>query len=409
VPRFSATLRHSDLPTVTSGTSVDQLHIERNQCRGASNSRDPAAGHLLGEASTAPRAAKDPYSSFAQLVSDIVPVTVAGDDLAQLLSAAYTAISRPPSERMQCLQQALGAPVSAADFKALDQAHDRLREARASLRLPEVLLNGRPAPARPWHPPPGTSYACLLLSPRSAVVRLCDPYGRLNQAQQAGQTDTAVSAVSSSGATMRFSGERAASVKQRDFNPDPDSDDEAMGVRRNQATLTWLECTICEVTGLSPPSKGGDDSVLLLVLRALAGPASGDAVAGEILEMLGFDHIDVAARIVNARVVRIPHELLSLQHVLMCPVRCVDNRSVRFQRQSRVQTCSLASLQGVLDSLKKAVEMMRAADAANTGEDKSNVSVTVKLSTASQKAIEKMERKAARKAKSKGSGGRVCL
>jgi hypothetical protein len=148
-------------------------------------------------------------------------------------------------------------------------------------------------------------------------------------------------------------------------------------------------------------------------LRALAGPASGDAVAGEILEMLGFDHIDVAARIVNARVVRIPHELLSLQHVLMCPVRCVEcffcffflNRSVRFQRQSRVQTCSLASLQGVLDSLKKAVEMMRAADAANTGEDKSNVSVTVKLSTASQKAIEKMERKAARKAKSKGSGG----
>lgn len=63
-------------------------------------------------------------------------------------------------------------------------------------------------------------------------------------------------------------------------------------------------------------------------------------------------------------------------------------------------------LQGVLESLRRAAATLRAAVSARADRDHSNLSVTVKLTTANQKAIEKLERKAARKAKGKAAPGR---
>jgi hypothetical protein len=70
------------------------------------------------------------------------------------------------------------------------------------------------------------------------------------------------------------------------------------------------------------------------------------------------------------------------------------------------QSSTWALLQGLLNSFKAAIHMVKAQDEVNNPTD-SGLAMTVKVNTASQKAIQKMERKAARKNKGKGESTRL--
>ena len=251
----------------------------RNRTSDVGVSSATAAPHLLGaDHARAPRVARDALATFTSAVQAALGTDAAGAELSAYLVATYDALASPGASAAT-LRSVLGTTPTPQQVGALKTAHQDVQRARASLGLPAnpESANGSAAARRePWRPalpiqsgPP--------LSPRSTILRLCDPTGT-NTALAASSFATGLAvadndsaAVSSAafGAAFAPRSDAAAAPQLRAHNPeiDPDSDDEAEGLRRRTASLTWLEGLFCSMTGQSPPSSGGDDTVLLLIMQ----------------------------------------------------------------------------------------------------------------------------------------------
>ena len=287
-PRFTATLRAGLFQTPSSAFSADQLYVERSRKQGAvADQAQSITPHLLGpEHARAPRTARDAYSAFLSAVKGALGTDTAGDDLAAYALETYNALCEPGASA-RTLHSVFGTAPSSSSVGALKQAWQGLQRARASLNLPDPPAAaghdsdfGDAAAAHAWQPeiPIATEAP---LSPRSAILRLCDPSGKLASlssfARASGSSTDTNGAASSSvaaakpwGAAFSTQGAGAAAGPtplRHNAAIDPDSDDEAAGVRRAKASLTWLQELLCGMTGQSPPSRGGDDTVLLLILQ----------------------------------------------------------------------------------------------------------------------------------------------
>ena len=290
VPRFTATLRDGVVTTPTSALSADQLFVQQQKALqeqegGSAGQQSPGPTQsLLGaNAATAPRTAKDALAAFTGAVKNALGTDAAGAELAAYLSATYSALLAPGASAAT-LRSVLGGMPSADAFGRLRSAFMDLQRARTSLKLPEDPAQGADARgngAAPWQPavpivvePP--------LSPRSAVLRLCDPSGRRHAALSAafGLADSAsdtpahasapvdiAAGLAATAANKSAASAAAAVADQHNAAFDPASDDEAAGVKRSKASLTWLQGIVCGISGQSPPSRGGDDTVLLLVMQ----------------------------------------------------------------------------------------------------------------------------------------------
>ena len=281
MPRLTAMLRSAVFATPSSAFTADQLYIERQkQLQGASrSSTEQPSVHLLGpEPHKAPRKAKDAHAAFTSAVQEALSTDVAGRELAEHVHAAFVAL-RVPGCTIASLKDVFGRQPSQQQFAHLKGASQRLAKERSALKLPPADAgadskadSSPPNGRKEWRyepdvPEPATPEP---LSPRSAVLRLCQPQ-QADAAPVAAAPAPAVSSLFDAGSAGP-STSRAAAAPARAHNPDidPDSDDEAMGARRARASLTWLQGVYCQLTGREPPSRGGDDTVLLLILQVRA-------------------------------------------------------------------------------------------------------------------------------------------
>lgn len=293
MPRFTATLRHALFKTPSSASTADQLYVAQSknlaECTASNSVSSVHKPSLLGpDHKRAPRNARDALATFTSAVQEALGTDAAGEELAAYLVATYNALLTPGASAAT-LRDVLGTTPTPQQVGALKDTHQTLHRARASRGLlegPAPTADSDAVPQRqPWRPPVPIETGPPL-SPRSAILRLCDPSGT-NAALAASPfatglfTDDTNGAAASSSSTafgVAFSTAQTAAaaaapalpqptLRARNPEIDPDSDDEAEGVRRRAASLTWLEGLFCRMTCQSPPSRGGDDTVLLLILQ----------------------------------------------------------------------------------------------------------------------------------------------
>jgi hypothetical protein len=282
MPRLTAMLRSSLLASPSSSSTADQLFVERlkllqhdpKDSSHASNAY--ATPHLLGAAPhAAPRSARDAYHHFVAAVHAVLGDSIAGSELAAYIQAVFVALqSRHASPAL--LQTTLGATPTEQQYASLLATARRLSEERASLSLaPAESASGhRPQEEPEWCYSPPEPATPEPLSPHSALVHLCKPIRTApvaTPANSAGPYQPAESrAGPSTSAWEPSSWQLGQSQAGAGAGGYPDSDDEAMGVRHAKASLTWLENLYCTLKGRKPPSQGGDDTELLLILKVLS-------------------------------------------------------------------------------------------------------------------------------------------
>jgi hypothetical protein len=324
VPRCTAVLRSTIFTSPSSSNTADQLFVERAKTLGMQGSTEPnaAAGpHLLGDDHTkAPRAARSAHAAFTTAVTSALGTDAAGEELAAYITETYNALAGgvAAAEGLRCI---LGTVPAVGQFAVLQSTFQALQQERWALGLADTALSDitdtGTTEAREWRPPPGLPaiVSATLSSPRSAMLRLCNlsaastAMATLDPSTLATSDASSSSAVPSSlwnSSSVPAAAEPSRAPVPRPHNAivDPDSDDEVMGTHHATATLTWLQNLFCGMTGQSPPSRGGDDTVLLLILQVLVNQPDGDAAADELLNVMGFDHVDEVSRIVAVRPVR---------------------------------------------------------------------------------------------------------
>lgn len=322
-PRFTGWLRANGFPTLTSGQSRDSLLLERRQIIQRRLLKEaPSSPHVLGDrANDAPYSAKAAYAVFLAAVSEAMHTEIGGHELQSIAFDVFTSLqdngfSSGPSG----LSQLLGTKVTPDEFNQLQQAHSALAAARTGLGLPAAAPPA-PSPKKPpWKSPFTPSSEPLPFNARAVLSKMCAP----RAAAQAPPSTTA------EGPTPAELAQAYARQLQSDADalpstfkmvaPEPPKPQSAsasgaklhgdLDRARGKMSLTTLERIVCEITGQSPPSRGGDETVLLLVLQTLLLHSDPDAAAGQLLEVLGFDHMDRIGDIVNKRDVRPPPPLL---------------------------------------------------------------------------------------------------
>lgn len=273
-------LRSAVFTTPSSAYTADQLFVERQKAlqNASRSSTDQPSQHLLGSGhQKAPRAARDAHAAFTSAVQAALGSEVAGHELAEHVHAAFVALQTKGCTAAS-LKDVFGQQPSQEHLARLRGASQRLAKERAALKLApaDAASKGSDTSStssrtewryEPDVPQPATPEP---LSPRSAVLRLCEPqHAAPIHAAAAPPADTLFTLDAAGPSTSQS----AAPARAHNADVDPDSDDEAMGVRRARASLTWLQGVYCQLTGREPPSRGGDDTVLLLILQARSAPA----------------------------------------------------------------------------------------------------------------------------------------
>lgn len=209
------------------------------------------------------------------------------------------------------LSQLLGTRVTPDEFNRVQQAHSELASARQSLGLAPAE---RPAPApeaAPWTPkffePTNEP---LPFNATAFLTRMCAPPAIHKKAPTTAPAAPTPASLAKAHAQQLQSAADALPSTFQLVAPEPPKPHTAAQLHgdldraRGKMSLTTLERIVCEITGQSPPSRGGDETVLLLVVQTLLLNSDPDAAAGQLLEVLGFDHMDRISDIVNKREVR---------------------------------------------------------------------------------------------------------
>jgi hypothetical protein len=256
------------------------------------------ADHLLGaNAAVVPHSARRAHAEFLQRVRDIADLQTGGRELQELANNVFRILGEDGVNRAQ-ITSLLSTTVSQEAFSQLQDSYEALSEEREKLALP--TLRGQDSGRAEWVPqyfqPTGSAWPvrpeavlpsmCMQLSGRPRPEVLMQPARANAEVQWAAHKEAAktvpLSEPSEGTAHVMEGRERTAS----------------------KMTLTALERLICSITGTEPPRKGGDQSVLLLVIGVLVQHEQPDAAAGHLLEVLGYDHMDDITHIVTMRKVR---------------------------------------------------------------------------------------------------------
>lgn len=252
--------------------------------QGAEEPSATAGSHLLGRNHTkAPRAARNAHATFTSAVTSALGTDAAGAELAAYVNETYKALAGGVVAA-EGLRSILGTVPTVDHFSVLQSTFQALQQERETLGLSDTALSditgAGTVEAQEWRPPAGLPaiVSAPASSPRSALLRLCNLSAasaalstRMPSALDPGHASSSSGAAGSLWSTafapVAAAARRAPAPRPRNAMVDPDSDDEAMGVRRAAATLTWLQNLFCGMTGQSPPSRGGDDTALMLILQ----------------------------------------------------------------------------------------------------------------------------------------------
>lgn len=288
---------------------MDSLLLEQRRILQTASEQAGYVDHILGKhAEGAPRSAKTAYAAFLSALSAAMHTDIAGEELQGVAFDVFTSLQHDGfSADPSGLSQLLGTSVTRAELHDLQQAHSALAAERQRLKLPP-----EPQPASektPWKPryfEPTNER--LPFDAAAVLTKLC-------ALPEPAEAPTVTPEGAPTPAALAQAYAQQLQNAQRDLPstfelvaPEPPkplaSSSNLHGDldrARGKMSLTNLEQMVCKITGQSPPSRGGDDTVLLLIVQTLLQNADPDAAAGHLLEVLGFDRMDPISDIVNHR------------------------------------------------------------------------------------------------------------
>ena len=296
--------------------STDSLLLEQRRIlQEAAVNESVPTDHLLGKhAADAPRSAKAAYAAYLSSVSSAMHTDIGGRELQGIASDVFSSLQRDGfSAGPPALSQLLGTKVNEAEFRQVQQAHVALTAARDSLNLPDAAQPAPDSPVSPWKPRYFTPTTDKLPFNATAVLsKLCAPPDLSEPATSATPDGPTPAALAKAYAQQLQSAAQEMPSTFQLVAPDPPKQEAAAAASlhgeldraRGKMSLTALQQTVCKITGQPPPSRGGDETVLLLIVQTLLQTADPDAAAGQLLEVLGFEHMDLISDIVNKREVR---------------------------------------------------------------------------------------------------------
>lgn len=318
VPRLTGILRGHGYPTASSTVPIDRLYIRHQSAlQNAVQISRTVPEHILGSrAKDAPYAARAANSNWLNAVREAAEADIGGDELQSLATEIFWLLQNESVDR-SAVSALLGAGLSAQHLTKLEEVGNGLAKERQKLQLPAE----RPAvQTSNWEPrffePAQVAWPA---SWDAAMQGLC----RYNTALGRPAPDTATTAQPSQHSIADAAAQWDAYKEAARIIPTADPADVAPHVMDgrertvSKMNLTALERIICRITGLSPPSKGGDQSVLLLTIGALLQHEQPDATAGLLVEVLGYSHMDQISHIVTMREVRL-HTTLPVRPLLGC-------------------------------------------------------------------------------------------
>ena len=267
-------------------------------------------------AKDAPYSARSANSNWLNAVREAAEADIGGEELQKLATEVFWLLQSDSADR-SAVSQLLGAGLSTQHFSSLKEACKALAQERHKLQLP---------PQRPqtntWVPqfftPTGAPWPA---SWDAAMQGLCRHNPALGKpVPVAASAQPSKPSVAEAAAQWDAYKEAARTIPTAD--PAEAAPHVMDGRERtvSKMNLTALERIVCGITGLSPPSKGGDQSVLLLTIGALLQHEQPAAIAGLLVEVLGYSDMDHISHIVTMREVSLHHSM----HALPQPV-CLLN------------------------------------------------------------------------------------
>lgn len=314
-PRITSWLRANGFPTATSGRSKQSLALESRRFYEQYASKEEAVStHVLGDrANDAPHSTKTAYAAFLSAITDAMQTEIGGPELQGIAFDVFVFLQQNGhSSGAAGLSKLLGAKVTQDKVDKVNSTHSKLAIARKGLGLP---------PAE--HPPPAPDsppYVPRYFKPTNEPLpfnavkyfsKMCAPPDLSATAGPSTAGAPSPSALAEAYKQTQQSDRDSLPTTFQLVAPDPPkavtSSSQVHGdldKARGKMSLTTLQRIICDITGQPPPSQGGDETVLLLVLQTLIQSSDPDAAAGQLLEVLGFDHMERISDIVSRRDVR---------------------------------------------------------------------------------------------------------
>lgn len=328
-------LREHGHATASSAVPLDALHCgHQSELQRLSQALYSNSKHLLGQkAADAPHSARAANSDWLNAVSKATGVDIAGDELQNLAIDVFWLL-RSDTVDQHAVSMLLGSGISAQHLADLQAARTALAKERQKLQLPDDLpedvSEARFAQSAETNWPASWEEAMQGLYSQSTVLSQTISHERIVGAQS--------HQVSVADAEAQWKAYKEAAKVVPTAEPE-DIPHVMDGRERTVAkmNLTALERIVCRITGQPPPSKGGDESVLLLTARALLHSDRPDAAAGELVDVLGLSHMDQISHIVTMR--EVCWTVIAVTLVVTSCARHTGGTILAKEREIRVAGC----------------------------------------------------------------------